>query len=283
VQHAQENLPDIAHALHPALRPEVELIFCHTLADPDVPELVGQEEQVKFVRCPEGSLIPHLWRDGILVACGDRLCTTTAHCIPAAGWVDTLLSADLERIAVLAGVIENDPAADAKGRAIFLQRYTAFAPPQQRHEVHDPAADNALYRRSDVLRHPDLLERGFWEPSFHKRFRAEASRFVLDPKLRVIHRNRYSAFQYIHQRLAHGREFGLTRASQRPFPHRLLLVVLSPGVFPLMLSRILRRVLRNPALRKQPATAWCWLSVFLLAWAVGETSGYLAGLRLRKQ
>jgi hypothetical protein len=283
VQHAQENLPDIMRALCPASHPDVELIFCHTMADPDVPTLVGNEGHVRTVCCPEGSLIPHLWRDGILIANGERIGTTTAHCIPAAGWVDALVNADLEVTAVLAGTIEADPEADAKGQAIFLQRYAAFAPPQTWHEVHEPAADNALYRRSDLLRHPDLLRRGFWEPSFHKAFRAEGSRFVLDPNLRVIHYNRYSALQYMRQRLAHGREFGFTRASGRPFHHRLLLVLLSPGILPLMLSRILRRALGKPGLRRQLATAWLWLPWFIVAWAAGEASGYFASLVPRKE
>jgi hypothetical protein len=279
VQHAQQNLPDIVRALRPAARVGVEMIFCHTPADPEVAALTGDDGQIKIVCCREGSLIPHLWRDGILAARGERVGTTTAHCIPAADWVDAALAVDLEQAAVVAGTIESDPQADAKGRAIFLQRYAAFAPPQQKHEVHDPAADNALYRRSDLLRHPDLLRRGFWEPSFHARFRAEGLRLELDPSLRVTHRNRYAALQYIRQRLAHGREFGFTRAMKRSVPHRLLLLILSPGVFPLMLSRILRRTLRNTALRRQPATVWCLLPLFVLAWAAGEASGYLASLR----
>jgi hypothetical protein len=282
VQHAQDNLPDIVRALRPGARPEMELIVCHTPADPDVPALLG-ENQIRIVCSPEGSLIPHLWRDGILAASGERVGTTTAHCIPAADWVDALLTADLGQTAVLAGTIENDPEADAKGRAIFLQRYAVFAPPQAKREVHNPAADNALYRRSDLLRHRDLLQRGFWEPFFHDRFRAEGLHLVLDPSLRVVHRNRYSARQYMGQRLAHGREFGLARASSRPLPQRLLLVLLAPGVFPLVLSRILRRALGKPALRKQLATAWFWLPVFLLAWVVGEASGYLASLRIQRR
>jgi hypothetical protein len=282
VEHAQDNLPDIVRALRPGARPEMELIVCYTPADPDVPALLG-ENQIRIVHSPKGSLIPHLWRDGILAASGERVGTTTAHCIPAADWVDALLAADLGLTAVLAGTIENDPEADAKGRAIFLQRYAVFAPPQTKREVHNPAADNALYRRSDLLRHRDLLQRGFWEPSFHDRFRAEGLHLALDPSLRVVHRNRYSARQYMGQRLAHGREFGLARASSRPLPQRLLLVLLAPGVFPLVLSRIVRRALGKPALRKQLATAWFWLPVFLLAWVVGEASGYLASLRIQRR
>jgi len=283
VQHAQDNLADITRALRPAAHPQVEILFCHTSADPDVPVLVGNEGQVRILTSREGSLIPHLWRDGILAARGERVATTTAHCIPATDWVEALLAADLGQTAVLGGTIENHPEADAKGQAIFLQRYLAFAPPQTRRGVRDPAADNALYSRSDILRHRDLLAHGFWEPSFHERFRADKLRLAIDPDLRVVHHNRYSACQFIRQRLAHGCEFGLTRASARPFLRRLVLLLVVPAVFPLMLSRILRRALCKPVFHKRLMTTWLWLILFLLAWVAGEGWGYLVSLRARKR
>jgi hypothetical protein len=282
VQHAQANIPEIMRALRPAAYPEVEFIFCHTQADADVPLLVGNEGQVRTVRSPEGSLIPHLWRDGIMAARGECICTTTAHCVPTPDWVDALLAADLGQTVAAGGTIENDSNASAIGQAIFLQRYETFAPPQAKREVYDLAADNAIYRRSNLQRHSDLLQRGFWEPSFHKRFHAEGLRMALDPSLRVVHRNRYSARQYMRQRLTHGREFGLTRAMAYSLPGRLLLLLLAPAVFPLMLSRILWRALSKPALRKQLATAWFWLPAFVLAWVAGEASGYQTSLWIRK-
>jgi hypothetical protein len=283
VQHAQDNIAEIMRALRPAAHPEVEFIFCYTEADADVPRLVANEGQVRAVRDPEGSLIPHLWREGIMAARGERICTTTAHCVPTTDWVDALLAADLGHTVAVGGTIENDPTADAIGRAIFLQRYAAFAPPQAKHEVHDLAADNALYRRSNLQSHPDLLQRGFWEPSFHKRFHAEGLRMAIDPSLRVIHRNRYSARQYMRQRFAHGREFGLTRAMSHNIPGRVLLLLLAPAVFPLMLSRIVWRALGKPALRKQLTTGWSWLPAFVLAWVAGEAWGYQTSLWTRNR
>jgi hypothetical protein len=283
VQHAQANIPEIMRALGPAAHPDVEIIFCYTPADADVPALVGNEGQVRTVLNPEGSLIPHLWREGIMAARGDRIGTTTAHCLPATDWVDALLTADLGETTVAAGgTIENDSNANSIGRAIFLQRYATFSPPQAKREVYDLAADNALYRRSNLQRHSDLIQRGFWEPSFHKRFHAEGLRMALDPSLRVVHRNRYSAPQYIRQRLAHGREFGFTRAMAYSLLGRLALLLLAPAVFPLMLSRILRRALSKPPLRRQLATAWIWLPLFVLAWVAGEASGYQASLWIRR-
>jgi hypothetical protein len=281
VQYAQDNVPQIVRALRPALHPEVEVLFCHTAADPDVPALVGTEGHIRIIASAPGSLIPHLWRDGILAAHGERVATTTAHCIPAGDWVEALMAANLENAAI-GGTIENDPNADTKARAIFLLRYSAFAPPQAKREVQDLAADNALYRRSDLLRHQDLLEHGFWEPSFHSRFLEAGIRLDLDPALQVIHHNRYSWRRFCAQRLAHGREFGLARARARRLLGRLLLIFLAPGIFPLLLTRIVLATRKNPQLREQLRAGWFWLSVFTLAWVAGETSGYLASLPYRQ-
>ncbi len=120
VQHAQKNVAEIVRAVAPALHPQVELLFCHTAADPDVPALVGAQGQIRPISGPTGSLIPHLWRDGILAASGERVATTTAHCIPTQGWVEALIAADLDN-AAYGGIIENDPNADAKHR----NRYSA--------------------------------------------------------------------------------------------------------------------------------------------------------------
>jgi len=280
VQHAQENVAQILRALSLNLHPEVEILFCHTSADPDVPALVGTQGYVRVIRSREGSLIPHLWRDGILAARGERVATTTAHCIPGPDWVKALIAANLDNGA-LGGTIENEPTADSKARAIFLLRYSAFAPPEAKREVRELAADNAVYRRSDLLRHKDVLQWGFWEPSFHSRFRDEGLRLTLDPTLQVIHHNRYSAPEFIAQRFTHGLEFGLARARTRSLRQKLLLLVLAPGIFPVLMNRIMRTSRQKPELRKQLKNAWIWLAVFTLVWAAGETSGYIASLRYR--
>ena len=281
VQHAQDNVVEILGALAPGLHPQVEVLFCYTAADPGVPALVAAQPQVRVVRGPAGSLIPHLWRDGIMAARGERVATTTAHCVPTADWVDRLIAADIDNTAV-GGVIENDANADAKARAVFLLRYAAFAPPETKRYVPDLAADNAVYRRSDLLRHDDLLRLGFWEPSFHSRFRAEGIRLLLDPALRIIHRNCYTAREFVAQRFAHGKEFGLSRGRERSLARRLLLIFLAPGIFPVLMYRRVTGSRQKPELRKQLKGAWVWLAIFTLAWAAGETCGYFTSLKGRR-
>lgn len=283
VQHAEANLPAILAGLRPEAHPDIEFLFCHTPADPRTPALVGEGANRRVLCAAAGSLIPALWRDGILAARGSRVATTTAHCIPAPDWVARLEAAGLDGARVaLGGVIDNAPESDAMGWAAYLLRYAAFAPSRPAAEdVHEIAADNALYRRAAILGHPDLLALGFWEPSFHARFRAAGLHLDLDPALRVTQHNRYTAAQFARQRRAHGRAFGLARASRLTRPQRLLLTLASPGV-PLVLLRRIRRAAGRAGLGSRFPRALPWLLAFLGAWSAGEAEGYAASLMAPK-
>lgn len=278
VQMAQQNLPEIMQRLTCERHPEVEFLVCYADADPDVPRLLANQANIRVLHGLPGSLIPHLWRDGILAARHAAVAITTAHCIPDENWLQCLLQANLQGVAGIGGVFENHADSDAKGWAIFLLRYIAYAPPQAARRIEEIAADNALYRRADILRHEDLLRNGFWEPSFHARFRAGGLPLALDPRLRVIHHNRYGARQFFGQRFAHGREFGLARAARLPWFKRILLIVLSPLLPLVFLRKIITAASRQPQHRRQLRRAFPWLLFFLLGWGLGEARGYLESM-----
>lgn len=278
VQHARANLAAIVAALNPAAHPEVDFLFCYTDADADTPGEVRAHSHARALSCAPGSLIPHLWRDGIYAARGDYVALTTAHCVPDAAWVDELMRLCRTDPVAVGGVIENDPDSDAKGWAIFLQRYIGFAPPQSARAIHEIAADNALYRRRDILAQADLLPGGFWEPSFHARFRAAGQTLRLDPALHMWHRNRYSPGQFFRQRLAHGREFGLARALRLSTARRFMLVVLAPLLPLVFLRKIFLAVWRHGKHRRELLWALPWLLFFLTGWGWGEARGYAESL-----
>lgn len=278
VQHAEANLPAILSALQPAAHHDVEFIFCHTQADPRTPELVGSGANLFVLRAATDDPIPCLWRDGIRAATGERVATTTAHCIPTADWVGRLLAADLTDTVGVGGTIRNAPGSDAKDWAVFLLRYAAFAPPRSAGDVAEIAADNALYRRADLLRHADLLDEGFWEPSFHARFRSDNLRLRLDPDLTIVHRNCYTARQIMKQRSVHGREYGLARARALPWAKRVALAAASAAVPAILLRRIVATALAKPELRPALCPALPWLTAFVLSWSWGEARGYAHSL-----
>ena len=278
-EHSQQNLNGIVRNLDPASHPDVEFLFCYTDAAPEIANLAGSHDNLHLICGRPGSLIPHLWRDGIIAATGDRIALTTAHCIPDTHWVERLKTADLSETPAIGGVIDNDPASDARSWAIYILRYVSFAPPQAARAVLEIAADNALYRRVDIIQHMDLLEKGFWEPSFHARFRTAGLKLMLNPDLCVVHHNLYSTGQFFAQRIAHGKAFGLERAKQVSRIKHALLIVLSPVLPLLFLSKILRSVIGNANCKSHLWPALPWLLWFLMAWGMGEALGYLSALR----
>lgn len=281
VQMAQQNLPEIMRRLVCERHPEVEFLVCYTDADPDVLRLLADQSHIRLLRGSPGSLIPHLWRDGILAAHHETVAITTAHCIPDENWLQCLLQSDWQGVAGMGGVIENHPDSDAKGWAIFMLRYLSFAPPQAARQVKEIAADNAAYRRAEILQYQDLLRQGFWEPSFHARFRAAGLSLALEPRLRVIHRNRYGAWQFVGQRYAHGRQFGLARAARLKWFERMLMVALSPLLPLVFLRKIIVAAVRLPRYRRQIPRAIPWLLLFLCGWGLGEARGYVESLARR--
>jgi len=278
VQHAQHNLAKILEHIDAEHNPDVEFIFCYTDIDPDTKEIVSVSDNVCVVHCSQGSLIPHLWRDGILRAGADKVAITTAHCIPEPSWVRSLLDADMESFVGVGGVIDNAPASDGVGTAIYILRYIAYASPQNARVIEDIAADNAVYRVDDIMRHRVLLQSGFWEPSFHVLFSAEGLQLRIEPLLRVVHSNCYSPAQFFSQRFAHGREFGLERARALPVQKRILLICLSPILPIVFLLKILVRVKNKQESKLCTLQSLPWLLFFLMGWGLGEARGYVASL-----
>jgi hypothetical protein len=226
-------------------------------------------------------LVPSLWSEGIVRARGERVALTTAQFVPDANWLARLHGADLDRWVGVGGVIDNDPHASSINWAIFFLRYSAFAPPLRAGEVDEIAADNAVYDRAAILEHPDLLREGFWEPSFHRRFRAAGRKLALDPDMVVVHHGTVSARSFADQRYRHGRAYGIERGERAGVARKLLFLLSSPLITPLLLARIVSRIARR-RYRSKLVTAFPWLLRFTLAWATGEAGGYASTLFSRR-
>jgi len=272
VKDGEANLPAILQAVAEAGDAAVEVIFC--VAGEPPAALAAAGPGWRLVRCAAESLVPHLWRDGVLAATTDRVMLTNTQCLPTAAWIRRLAGIDLDRYVAVGGPIDNDPAPDPVRWAVFFLRYLRFAPPAAG-EVDDVAADNAAYRRSEILRHPDLLGIGLWEPSFHERFLAAGLKMAIDPGLLLTYRGDDRPGRFMAHRFAHGREYGYARAKDAPRLRRLALLAASPLVPLLLVARIIARTRGRPAYRARLPAALPWLAAFSAAWGAGEALGYL--------
>ncbi|MDZ4762164.1 MAG: hypothetical protein SGJ21_13950 [Alphaproteobacteria bacterium] len=272
VKDAAANLADLSTRLGSAASSGNQLLFVFAGPPPDgwTPPPGGET-----LSSPENTLIPELWRDGILRARGKHVALTSAHCLPSPDWVATLLAADLQKNVGVGGVIELDPRCSPVHKSIYLLRYLAFAPPQRARAVADIAADNAIYRRAEIMAHPQLLAKGFWEPSFHRRFATEGLSLCVAPAIRVGYRGRELAGDFARQRLQHGREYGESRSRALPLLRRVAYLLASPLVPFVILTRVTRRAFRGDIYLRALPVASPWLLWFIASWSIGEIGGYL--------
>jgi len=276
VQDGAANLPAILAVFETARFRDFEVLVCHGR---DEAIAVAEHGAVRVITGPDGALIPQLWGVGIKAAHGDMVAMLSAHCIPALGWLDHVAGLDMVRCVAYGGVIDLPKAASAKTAAMHILRYASVTPPQLARVVDDIAADNAVYRRDEILACADLLEAGFWEPEFHHRFRQKGLRLEFDPALVADHANLYSARTFMRQRRTHGRVYGRDRAQGFGLGRRWLMLISAPLTFPVFLSKLVMRAWRSPVLRPRLLPSLFWLLVFTACWTFGEASGYLDALR----
>lgn len=273
------DLDRLADALRPERWPDIDFLFCFAGAPPAHPALDGRN--VTTVAAAEDSLVPHLWRDGIRRAKGERVALLASHCLPSADWVERAAGLDFRGLAAIGGAIENAPGARASDCAAFLLRFLKYAPPLPAGPARSLAADNAVYLTAEIMRESDLLVDGFWENLFHERFLARGLGLALAPELIVAHHGGIPPMEFAAMRFRHGRHFGRTRTAGRSLAARLGFLAAAALVPPLYLLRIGAGVLRRPHHAGTFVRALGWLILFILAWSAGEWRGYLDAVRGR--
>lgn len=273
---AAGNLSDILRVTQPDTHPQVEYIVCSTSSS-HLDRNLQRYDNVRLLS--DRGRIPLLWKAGILAANSDKVALTTAHCVPDPGWIDRLLHIEIDANVVgVGGAIANSKNAGTLSWAIYLLRYFSFRPERSAGKVQEIAADNAVYSRAAIMGEADLLEIGFWEPSFHKRFIKDGLELWFDPDLLVYHENQYTLWQFARQRFDHGTAFGSSRADSMGLPHLLLMIFLSP-LIPLVFSaKIVRAIQRDSRYHLHAAKSSPLLFFFVCAWSLGEVRGYLGSL-----
>ena len=279
VKDAEANLPRILASLDRQASADVETIF---VVAGDIPRELLEENASRLVFSASAeTLIPQLWRDGILAASGQRVALTTAQCIPTKDWVKRLIGTDLSVRPGSGGAIANHRDARPLNWAIYFLRYAAYTPEEPEGIRDEIAADNAVYQRAAIMRYPELLVDGFWEPSFHACFRAEGGALWFDPALVVEHHGLVPFGALLAQRFSHGLAYGYARAGSRGLGARLALLIASPLVPVILLLRIVGNIRQKPVYRGKLASALPWLVAFTVSWSLGEASGYLGALLSR--
>ena len=227
----------------------------------------------------EGALTPELWAAGMAATSAPIVAITTAHFTPSASWLREIREAHARLGAAgVGGVVDPPERGGPVAWATWFLRYAGSYSGAEsgEREASDLVGDNASYDRAALEAHWGSIEKGFWEPEFHRLVRSDGRKLWVVPRIRVTQRGTFGFAGFCRQRLLHGRHFGAERVAGKPAGERLFRILTSPLVPAVLLAKVTARAARGrrflgPFLVSLPA-----LAAFVLSWSAGEAWGYLS-------
>lgn len=246
---------------------------------PEVTEFVrSAHPSVRLLAFEEPKSVPELRAAGIAAARAEIISITEDHCIPPPDWFRAIVKAHREsEHPAIGGAVDNAATQSIVDWAVFFCEYSTFISPVPAGEVDDLPGPNVSYKRAALDEMRDLLADGYWETFLHWRLQQRGHPLWSDPRVRVDHLKHYRLGEFFVERFHYGRAFAGHRCEFIDGRRRALYLLGSPLLPPVLLLRILRRVLDRRRhlgafLRSVPSIA-----LFLLAWAAGEWTGYAFG------
>jgi glycosyltransferase involved in cell wall biosynthesis len=243
----------------------------------EIEQVVVDFPAARILRRPAESNVPQLWSAGIDAARGKIVALTIENCVPAPDWARLMLDAHKAEWAGIGGAIEIAPEAGLVDWAVYFSRYSNYIPPFAPRFLDDLAADNCSYKHEALDRVHGLMADGFWETFIHYDMRQRGERLFSEPLPVVTYCGGLSGWRFFRRRYIHGRYFAARRGRDFTLFQRLMRGAGFWIVPPLLLMRTAGRVWSNGRRRAKFLPALPLVIAFLVAWAVGESVGYLRG------
>ena len=133
------------------------------------------------------------------------------------------------------------------------------------------------YRRQVLERFRDVIRQERWEDHLHEAMRRSGVRLEMRPDIRVGHKKHYTVWEYLTQRYFYARSYAGMRVEEAGWMRRLAYGLATCLLPPLLLYRIVTRVLKAGRYERELMRALPLLWLFVVAWSFGETIGYWCG------
>jgi glycosyltransferase involved in cell wall biosynthesis len=232
---------------------------------------------VTVVKAPVGTGIPELRAMGIEKSHGKIVAISQDHCVMPDNWFDEILKAHKSSYAAIGGAVEIAGIWTLIEWASFLCEYSEAMLPLYSGEVERVTGNNVAYKREALDRIDKSTLRGCWEYFVHDEMRRNGDRLLSLPSLVVSHRAKLGFMKFLTQRYYYSKSFAAMRRKRMKWHESILSAILTPALPPIILFRIARNVIRKKRFIRQLVLSSPYLVVFLLAYAAGESCGYLFG------
>jgi hypothetical protein len=199
------------------------------------------------------------------------------HVVVPPGWSQAVARAARETGCVVGGPVENLATSTLIDRAAFLCEYSHCLPPGRAGLSSWLPGNNVAYPAVMLRPHAAIAAAGGWENEVHSAIKAAGGQLVFVPEMVAGHDMSYSLGGYMAQRYLYARSYAGNRLRGASFALRAAYAIATLALPALLLLRISRNVLGNPAYRNSLLMSLPLLVLFVVAWAAGEVVGYLAG------
>lgn len=233
---------------------------------------------VRFIHETRVGQVPALRRRGVEEARGELIAIIEEHCSAAADWLQRIRDAHAGGdFAAVGGPIADADYDRLRDWVVYFCEYNGAMPPVEPGETQALNDANIAYRRYVLLRHPDLLERGYWSITLHPKLLESGERFLSVPEMVVHHRGPFNFGYYLEQRYWFSRAFAGARASDRSTLHRFAYLLGAPVIPFMLLGRIGLAVRRKGRRTREFVRALPLIMPALVVLVAGEWVGCLLG------
>lgn len=226
---------------------------------------------------PENTPIPRMRAIGVRHARAEAVAVIEDHVLVPDDWAQRLLDALASGADVVGGSVYNAATSTTVDWASFLCEYSHLLAPRAGRDVVSLTGNNVAYRRTLVQRYSAVLDAGGWEDRLHDALRDDGIALSCVPDIAVAHKMHYRMRDYLSQRYLYSRAFAGGAAIRLAPLRRAFLTARSACLPPVLLARIMFRVLVSRRHRREFLLSLPLIAVFVCAWAAGEAVGYAAG------
>jgi hypothetical protein len=231
---------------------------------------------VRLLSFDEPIAVPELRAAGIADAQTPYVAVLEDHCVAPPGWASAVVAAHARGHDVVGGPIRNGATSRLRDWAAFLCEYSEHMEPVGEGPTRSLVGMNVSYSRAAIDAMQDLLSEGRWETWLHPRLLQAGFSFQSDPRLAVEHVKDFGFREFVSQRYHYARSHAGMRNALLG-RRRVVYLLGSPAIVPLMYGRIVRNVIAKRRHRARLIACTPLLLAYLSVWAAGEAVGYGAG------
>lgn len=231
----------------------------------------------RLLEAPAGTPIPALRAHAFDVARAPVIGVIEDHVIVPPRWARQMLAMQREGAEVVGGAVENAAVDRLVDWAAFLCEYSHCLTPPKAGPAEWVTGNNVTYRRALLERFRHVIAEGRWEDHLHRALRDAGILLHSRPDICVGHKKHYTVGEYLYQRYLYARAYAGMRMDGASAVHRLVYGLAAFTLPPVLLYRIVSRVLKARRHRRELLASLPLLGVFVTSWAAGEVLGYWRG------